>query len=236
MAELRPISKEARVSEKVFAQLRDAIFDGTFQPGDKFPTEIELGDMFQVSRTSVREATKLLAGQGLIVIKPGLGAYVAEAQGNDFAADLQKLLSREKETILELFQIRKFLDVEAAAAAAQKASPADILEIEGLLDEAERLVHSPADNRRKLFSLNTKFHFLLVKATGNRTLLKVMTSLMEMLRNESQLTTQLPGRDFASVAGHREILAAVRDRNSDKARMCMLKHLESVENVVKSLQ
>ena len=65
-----------RLHEDVAEQLRDAIFDGRFQPGEKLPPERELAEQFQVNRTSVREAIKVLEGQSLVSVRHGDGVTV----------------------------------------------------------------------------------------------------------------------------------------------------------------
>jgi GntR family transcriptional repressor for pyruvate dehydrogenase complex len=109
MLGFQPVSEAYSLSEKVFDQVRDAISAGRYSPGDKLPSENELVNVFKVSRTSVREAMKMLAGQGLITVKRGLGAYVADYREPSRLSNLQTILSPHTENILELFQIRKFL-------------------------------------------------------------------------------------------------------------------------------
>lgn len=232
----QPVSEMTRLSEKVFSQLKEAITTGRYCCGDKLPSENELAEAFKVSRTSIREAMKMLAGQGLVTVKRGLGAYVAAGKEASYLADLQAILAREKDNILELFQIRKILETEAAAWAAQKAEPADLDRLESLLAEAEALAHDPEGSRQKLNQINTEFHYTLIKAAGNHTLERVMAGLMDMLTEVRDITLQLPGRQAGSVTGHRELLAALRAHDSAKARTCMARHLKAVEAIITKMQ
>jgi GntR family transcriptional repressor for pyruvate dehydrogenase complex len=232
----QPVNDSSRLSYKVYIQIRDAIAAGRYQSGDKLPTENEFAEIFQVSRTSVREALKLLSGQGLVTVKRGLGAYVARDQGRSYATDLQNIMLHEKKNILELIQIRKILESEAAAWAARAAQPEDINNMEHLLSVAEAMIRDPKFNRQKLNRINTDFHYALVKATGNSTLEKVMSSLMEMLTEVRDITLQLPGRHSGSVAGHRELLEAIKAGDSIRAKAAMDKHLESVETIINSMK
>ena len=236
MIGFQPVSQTSRLSERVFLQIRDAIAAGRYQSGDKLPSENELTGVFKVSRTSVREAMKMLAGQGLVTVRRGLGAYV-EHRNPSYLTNLQNILLREKDNILELFQIRKILETEAAAWAAEKARPEDIEKMEQLLVKAKMLVRDPKVSRQKLYKINTEFHHTLIKAAGNRTLLKVMSGLMNMLTGGRDIMLQLPGRHVGSVAGHREILAAIKDGDSAKAKNCMAKHLDAaMETIIKNAQ
>ncbi|MDR3591141.1 MAG: FadR/GntR family transcriptional regulator [Negativicutes bacterium] len=232
----QPVSEATRLSERVFVQLKEAIAAGRYLPGDKLPSEHELAEAFQVSRTSIREAMKMLSGQGLVTVKRGLGAYVAESKESAYFAELQTVLAREKSNILELFQIRKILETEAAGWAAEKAGPDDLDRLDSLLAEAEALAGDPQGGRQKLSEINSEFHDTLIRAAGNHTLEKVMAGLMEMMTEVRDITLQLPGRHAGSVAGHRELLAALRARNSAKARTAMARHLKAVEAVIARLQ
>lgn len=231
----QPVNETTRLSERVFIQIREAIMSGRYAAGDKLPSENELAEVFKVSRTSIREAMKMLAGQGLVTVKRGLGAFVAETGETPYLADLQSILAREKDNILELFQIRKILETEAAAWAAQKASPEDLNRLESLLAEAEEMAGDPKC-RQKLNQINSDFHYTLIKAAGNHTLEKVMAGLMDVLTGVRDITLQLPGRHAGSVAGHRELLAALRDRDSARARVCMARHLKAVEAIIVKMQ
>ncbi|MDR3561585.1 MAG: FadR/GntR family transcriptional regulator [Negativicutes bacterium] len=236
MNDFQPVSETTRLSEKVFFQIREAIASGKYRSGDKLPSENELADAFKVSRTSIREAMKMLAGQGLVSVRRGLGAFVAECGDSSYLKDVQTILSQEKENILELFQIRKILETEAAAWAAQKARPEDLEKMEKLLAESEVLAKDSQYNRQKLNEINSEFHYVLVKAAGNRTLEKVMIGLMDMLTEVRDITLQLPGRHLGSVAGHRQLLAAIRGGDAPRARTCMAKHLKAVEDIIRKMQ
>ena len=236
MLGFQPVSEAYSLSEKVFDQVTDAISAGRYSPGDKLPSENELVNVFKVSRTLVREAMKMLAGQGLITVKRGLGAYIADYRGPSRLSNLQTILSPHTENILELFQIRKILESEAAAWAAQKARPTDLEKMERLLIRAKTLALDPKCKRNKLNKINSDFHYALVEASGNRTLQKVMTGLMDMMTGVRDITLQLPGRYSGSVVGHREILTAIENGDSAKARRCMAKHLEEVETIIKNTQ
>jgi GntR family transcriptional repressor for pyruvate dehydrogenase complex len=235
MDAFRPIGENCRLSEKVFEQIIQAIQAGRYQPSDKLPSENELANMFKVSRTSVREAMKMLLSRNLVVVKRGLGAFVNEFNNHSQVIDLQNIISRERDNILELFQIRKILETEAAASAAQAAQPADLEKMEKLLSEAEQLVEDTECDVRRLSCINTDFHYALVEATGNRTLLKVMTSLIDSLHEGREITLHLPGRVWGSLADHRRVFEAIQNGDSQTARTYMAKHLETVETMIKNM-
>jgi GntR family transcriptional regulator, transcriptional repressor for pyruvate dehydrogenase complex len=228
----QPVSETNRLSERVFSQIKEAIAAGRYRSGDKLPSENELAEAFRVSRTSIREAMKMLTGQGLVTVKRGVGAYVAEGREGSYLAELETILAREKDNILELFQIRKILETEAAGWAAAKAGPAELDKMGHLLAEAEAMARDPKGSRQKLNEINSEFHAILIKAAGNHTLEKVMAGLMDRMNEVRDITLRLPGRQAGSVVGHRQLLAALRARDSAKARAAMAKHLKAVEAII----
>ncbi|MBZ4654434.1 MAG: transcriptional regulator [Peptococcaceae bacterium] len=236
MGYFTPVSENASLTEKVFKQIRESITSGHFKPGDKLPSENELAESFQVSRTSVREAMKLLAGQGLIVIKRGLGAFVAEHKESPYLSDLQNILLKERENLLELFQIRKILETEAAAWAALNVTAEDIKVMRELIEQAEEEGKKPLVDKTRLNKINSEFHYALVHSTRNKTLVKVMTTLIDNLRESRDITLLLPGRVHASIENHKAILKAIEEGDSEKARQLMKEHLEVVENTIKNMK
>ena len=199
------------------------------------PSENELAGMFQVSSTSVREAIKMLAGHGLVVVRRGLGAFVTEPADLAIGIDLKDVLSREKENLLELYNIRIILESEAAALAAKMAKPADIEKMEELLAKIEETVVDQNTNKEKLSMLNSEFHQTMHKASGNHTLVRLMASIMDSLTKGRRLTLQLPGREQASLADHKCVLNAIKNHDSQAARECMTRHLESVASMIRKI-
>ena len=77
---LKKIDRDAPLSQKIEEQLREAILQKVFVPGERLPSETELVDIFGVSRTAIREALRILAGKGLVEIKGRGGVFVSKAE------------------------------------------------------------------------------------------------------------------------------------------------------------
>lgn len=234
MAKFVPVSHTTSLTDRVIGQIRDAIVRGDYKPGDKLPSEPKLVELFQVSRTSVREAIKVLAGQGFIEVKRGLGAFVLKANPQT-PEHLQRIIEEEKTSLLELFQIRKVLECEAAALAAEKATPLQLADMRQLIAEADRISKQLQPDKSRLNEINSLFHCVLLKAAGNRTLERVMQSLISSLSEAREITIQLPGRYSGSVEGHRRILAAVVQGNAAEAREEMKFHLQEIEVTIQRM-
>lgn len=235
MASFLPLNQGASLTERVIQQIRDAITRGDFKLGDKLPSENELGEAFGVSRTSIREAIKVLAGQGVIEVRRGVGAFVTSTRVDDHKTMLEEAIYQHREHLLELFQIRRILEEEVASQAAQKATPEDIAKLGSIIDEAEKAAREPILSYSELNRLNAGFHFALLEVTRNQTLKHIMNSLIDVLTESREITLQLPGRYLGSVSGHREILSAIAVGDSEQAKVAMRNHLQVVEETIKRL-
>lgn len=232
MASFSPLTQGVSLTEKVIQQIRDAITRGDFQLGDRLPSENELGEAFGVSRTSIREAIKVLAGQGFIEVRRGVGAFVTSTRPDGRRGMLEEVVYEHRDHLLELFQIRRILEEEVAAQAAQKATPEDISRLKGIIEAADRAVLEAEMQYTELNKLNAEFHFALLEVTRNQTLRQIMNSLIDVLTESREITLRLPGRYAVSVAGHREILSAIAAGDAERAKAAMRDHLRGVEETI----
>ena len=138
--------------EIVFETLRDAIINQTLEPGERL-MEIQLAEEMGVSRTPVREAIRKLELEGLVIMVPRKGAYVAGISVKD---------------IHEVFEVREYLEGLAASLAAKRITPEELDEMEkSLFMEAGEL---DGNNLRSIVEIDTTFHDLLYKAVRNEQL------------------------------------------------------------------
>jgi GntR family transcriptional regulator, transcriptional repressor for pyruvate dehydrogenase complex len=132
----RPAQRR-RIHEEVGEQLRDAILDGRFASGDKLPPERELAEEFQVNRTSVREAIKVLEGLGLVIVRQGDGATVQPLTEASFDL-LAPLVFRsgrvDGAALGEVLEVMHPLLCEMGRLALQRFEPQQLDELRGLRD------------------------------------------------------------------------------------------------------
>ncbi len=120
----RPVKKQT-LAEQVAMQLKDAILEGTWQPGEALPTEPQLAEAYGVSRAVVRDATRMLAARGLVEAQHGRGVFVTASQAEAFGEALLLALRRDGATVWDVEQFEQMIFPEACALAAAKATPAD---------------------------------------------------------------------------------------------------------------
>lgn len=221
--------KKTRIHEEIIAQIREELADGRLKADDRLPSERELSERFQVSRASVREAIRALESMGLVTSKTGDGTYVST--GSEFLlSPLVSIILQQKDVLLDIFEARKVIEPEIAALAAKRASPEEIQRLEEILEEQARQIAQGESG----VEADTAFHSLLTQSTKNKVFLRLNDAIVDSLLETRERSLHVHGRPARSLAGHREILEAIRAKNPAEARNAMLDHLTAIEqNVLK---
>jgi DNA-binding GntR family transcriptional regulator len=195
--------------EQVAERLRTRIFAHELPPGgwiDEQALALEYG----ISRTPLREALKVLAAEGLVVLKPRRGCYVTQLSEQD---------------IDEVFPVMALLEGQVAAEAARRITGADFSHLAAIHDELEK--HAAANNADRFFEANQRFHTSVQEIAGNRYLAQLIDDARKVIKLTRRDSLRLEGRLKQSLAEHREILEALRLKDADLARQRMRDHLIS---------
>ncbi len=216
-----------RVYEEVAKQIERVILK-KLNPGDKLPSERELAEMLSVSRSSIRDAIRSLDLMGMVEPRQGAGTIVRELSSESMVNPLASAIKRKEDLIAELLDFRKMLEPSLAARAASRASPDEISEMEEILERQDQKLRAG----ESAIAEDSEFHYAIALASGNTVVLKVLDTLMDLLRVSRERSLQIEGRPEKSLAGHRRILSAIKRRNSEAARAAMLRHIEKVEEIV----
>ena len=218
---------------------RDKVYEGVakqierlilkkLQPGDKLPSERELAETLGVSRSSIRDAIRSLELMGMVEPRQGAGTIVREISSESLVNPLANAIKRKEDLIGELLDFRKMLEPQLAARAATRASPDEIAEMEDILDRQDRKLRAG----ESAIAEDSEFHYAIALASGNSIVLKVLDTLMDLLRDSRERSLQEEGRPQKSLAGHRRILTAIKRRDIDGAKAAMRRHIENVEQIV----
>ena len=216
-----------KVFEAVAEQIQRWILED-LDPGDVLPPERELVRMFGVSRSSVRDAIRKLELLGLVEPRQGSRTVVREPSAEAISAPLTSVLLQKRKVIAELLDFRKMLEPSLARRAAQHASPKQIAHMEGILDRQESKLNSGAI----AIAEDSEFHYCIARAADNSIVLKVLDVLMDLLRKTRESSLQTAGRQQKSLAGHRRILAALKQGDATAAETTMRQHLSEIEKLV----
>jgi len=220
---------------------RDKVYEGVakqierlilkkLQPGDKLPSERELAELLRVSRSSIRDAIRSLELMGMVEPRQGAGTIVREISSDSAGNPLAKALKHKEQVIAELLDFRLMLEPQLAARAATRVSAEEISEMEEILERQEKKLGSG----ESAIAEDSEFHYAIALASGNSVVLKVLDTLMDLLRDSRERSLQVEGRQQKSVAGHRRILSAIKRHDSDAAKVAMRRHIEDVQEIVLS--
>jgi len=165
---------------------------------------------------------------GVVEPRQGAGTIVREPSGASKVSPFANALERRREQVTELLDFRKMLEPPLAARAATRASDEEISEMEDIL-ERQQQKQALGDAG---IAEDAEFHYSIALASGNSVVLKVIDTLMDLLRDTRERSLQVEGRSQKSLAGHRRILAAIKHHDAEAAKAAMRRHIEDVEEIV----
>ena len=194
---------------------------GGLSPGERLPPERELCSRLNVSRTVVREALNLLEVRGLISIEHGRGAVVSGGDTRAVRETLGLLLRVQPNTLRELLEIRRILEVEIAGLAAERAGPKDVKEMEVQLERMRGSIDMPEG----YVDADVEFHALLARSVHNGVLLTMLEPVVDLLRASRMVSAARPGNAERALGEHEEILRRVEAGDAAGAREEMRVHL-----------
>ena len=204
-------------AEKLCAEIADAILSGELTPGARLD-EQGLADRYQVSRTPVREALRLLAATGLIEVRPRRGATVAEVSSAQ---------------LVELFVAMGEIEATCARLSAISMSPIERRQFEALHERMAKIVD--AGDEASYAQANVIFHSRIYKGAHNSVLEEVATSLRRRLSPFRRAQFRAKGRLPSSHMEHGAVLDAILRGDADQAHQNMLRHVNLVEDAFEQL-
>jgi DNA-binding FadR family transcriptional regulator len=216
-------------SEQIAREIRRYIVQEGLGPNDRLGTEHELANEFGVSRPTLREALRLLAGSHLVRTSrgPGGGVFVAstpnEGIGRNLSESIAAMLETDTISLQELVEARIQLEVPLAGLAAQNATAETITELEAAIAEASEIRDRPASDPFRL--ADARFHRAIARAAGNE-LLRAFTSwTLDVLQPHlvARVGHSIDGEEI--LRQHRRILRAIRRGQPTAAERAMRCHL-----------
>ena len=212
-----------KLADQVARQLEARIRAGNLQPGQKLPTEAELVQQLEVSRTVVREAVSQLKSRNLVESRQGSGVFV-KAAGIE-PLDFEGLPAAGRNALIQITEVRRALETEVAELAARRRSEEDMQRIhdaESALAEAVRL-------RRDGVEEDMAFHRAIAQASGNPFLISTLDYLSQFLRGAMRITRANEARreDFGKAVEreHHSIVLAIEAGDPKAARKAAATHM-----------
>lgn len=203
------IARGPSLVDQAIDALRSEIAGGAWPVGEKIPTEPELTATLGVGRNCLREATRALVHAGLLETRQGDGTYVTAT--SDLAGAIRRRVGRAQ--LLEIFELRRALEVEAARLAALRRTDADLAALERLLAAREQA--SQAEDLSEFVELDVALHRAIVAAAHNAMLTELYDDFASALRDAVGSTV---GTGENQVHAHDALVAAIRAGDAASAQ------------------
>jgi GntR family transcriptional repressor for pyruvate dehydrogenase complex len=223
-------ARKKRLYEEIVSQIQHLIETGELRSGDRLPPERKLAEMFMVSRNSVREAIKALEEKQILKCRPGDGTYVMVENEAALIEPLAYAIQLEKTRLREIFQFRRMIEPQIAYLAAENATSEEIDSMKAILFDQERQIETGENSKE----LDSAFHLILARASGNSILYKIVNILNDILEESREELYQSERRRNISFQAHLKIVEAIEKKDPGLAWQEMNHHLIGVESVVYS--
>jgi DNA-binding FadR family transcriptional regulator len=214
-----------RMSEAIVEQIRALIRSEQLRPGDRLPSERDLGEQMGVSRVTVREAMRVLEAGGLIEIRVGArgGAIVTSPNSTKLGTGLADLISLSPLTAADVTEARQVFELGIVPLVIARANEQDIAELRAMVGE-----HQAALKRGEYtMQLSAAFHVRVAACTHNPAIEMLVHSFhgpLLMSLREAQVAAPLMG--VRGTNEHRDFVEAVARRDVDEAEQIMRAHLD----------
>jgi len=231
--QISPISVP-KASDMLADQLRELILSGTIMPGGSLPPERDLVTSSGLSRSSVRDALRILEVEGLIITRPGRsGGSMVQLPGRNTVARPMELFVKSHDIRLEaLLECRLAVEPLLASRAARNRTDAELQEIRNIHDK----FLATTDNVSEYKRLNLEWHLAIARASHNDLLIALMEAISQPILEAAgyhQVTTAAIRADAKKA--HSAILDAVAEQNGELAFSRMAKHLGAYMEVAQSI-
>ena len=209
------------LSARVAEQITEMIASRQFRPGEKLPNELELAEELCVSRTTLREALRILATRGLVEARRGIGTFVTRSQS--IHADFSVLkIQNTNVSIKDLYEMRLMFEPQAAYYACLRASDEELetIMVYGEKDEQMILSHDP-----RWYDGEQRFHNAIASAAHNQFITALLPIFNKAIHQGVILADQSPDVADMSLRDHRLLMGYLRQRKAEAAKAAMYLHM-----------
>lgn len=229
-AVLSPKLTELRVGARLSEQLADVLGEeiraGRLAPGQRLPTEAALVERFKVSRTVVREALSRLKSIGLLDSRQGAGIFVSQKQAFS-PLKFDPSHARSMAAVIQMAEVRRALESEAAELAAQRRTRAQLRTIKSALSAIDKAVREGRDGTAE----DVAFHRAIAEASGNMFLMDTLAYLGQYLYEATRVTRANESHDSAMTQEvrneHAAVAAAIDAGDPGAAREAAIDHMQN---------
>jgi GntR family transcriptional regulator, transcriptional repressor for pyruvate dehydrogenase complex len=221
----KSIKTREPLSKKIVADIEEAIRSKKIPVNAQLPSEKELCIQFNVSRTVLREALKVLGGMGLVTIRKGKGVFVKDITTESVSGHIERylLMKLEKRQILQVHYVREIIEPGIVETAAMCRTDEDIAKLK---DNLKRFKNEKIDIKERS-NLDGEFHLLIAKSTKNSLLPIILEPIYNVMYEiRSAVYPAVKGSGDSAIQWHKKILDAIIKKDSELAKKTIISHLE----------
>lgn len=221
-------AKKISIFDNIVEQIRSKINSGEISPGQKLPSERELAAVFNVSRSTIREAIRALAFIGFLEVRQGEGTFIPKDMNrNLLATSIHSLLVSNKKELEELLDTRLAIEIQIVRLATERIRSENLERLNEICRK-----HRGTTEIGEKSQWDVEFHLEIARGSGNSILFNIEEGLRKRMEN---MTKTLLMSDESNRAVHREhelILRCLEKRDRDQAMRAMENHLNHAKKIM----
>lgn len=228
MEALFKTAKQNRIFQDVVHQVQEAIVSGRLKEGERLPSERELKEMLGTSRSTVREALRVLEHMGLIEIRLGMGggAVVKSVSTDQISASLDLLIRTRKISLAHLAEFRECAEGEVMGLAARRITPREMRELTALLKKAEACVDRGTEAVEEFLNLDKELHLAFARMSDNPVFFYTLKTIHDNIKHyfDNFLTMERKEMEENYRDMH-DIVEALKQRDGETAGRIVRAHV-----------
>jgi len=220
--------KQNRIFQDVVEQIQTTILEGQLAAGDRLPAERELGEMFQTSRGTIREALRILEQKGLIEIHLGIngGAYVKDANAELMAENLAMLIRSHNVSLEHLAEFREGVEGTVTGLAALRSTAADNKKLSELIDNISQYRKKGSAGWKDFVHVDEKIHTEIARIAGNPLYTFVLQSIHDNIhRYYDKFLTGCETEIKENFQDLLDIVKAIANKDPETASLMAIRHV-----------
>ena len=227
---MKKLGSKKTLPELAVEQIIGYINENGLQPGDQLPNEVDLMNKLKVGRGTIREAIKSLNSKGVVIIKRGIGTFVADQPESVMIHHWVYFFETDKTKVLmDALEVRLLIEPQMIIKTIDNISAKQLKELSDLADEIESLI-----NKNKDYTVqDIEFHTLLARVSGNRVIGKLIPIIAGAIEQAIDVTDKSLVQE--TIITHRLIVEAVANKDKEGASKAMARHIQDNIDILKTI-
>jgi GntR family transcriptional repressor for pyruvate dehydrogenase complex len=221
-------ARQSRIFEDVVEQIEEAILGGRLKAGDRLPAERDLKEMLKTSRSTLREALRVLEQKGLIEIRLGTGggAVVKSISSDQISQSLGLLIRSRQVSLAQLAEFRERFEGDVVELAASRADDTDLAPLYSYLEEAGKYAKSGEDFLEDFLEVDKKIHLFFAQMTQNPIYISILRTVHDNINLYFKRYLIMASREMEeNLADLYDVVAAIERRDGETARKLLRAHV-----------